>query len=128
MDAKSETRVFEMRTYDANPGKMKALQVRFRDHTTQLFAKHGMTIIGFWNPVDPKEAEEKLIYILAYPSREAAEKSWDAFRVDPVWQEAKAASEKGREPGEERGFGLPQSHGLLTHQVNSVQFSVFSNC
>ncbi len=53
-----------------------------------------MTIIGFWNPVDPNEAEEKLIYILAYPSREAAKKSWDAFRVDPVWQEAKAASEK----------------------------------
>ena len=31
-----ETRVFEMRTYYAHPGKMKALHARFRDHTCNL--------------------------------------------------------------------------------------------
>src|SRR5579863_4105421 len=74
-EKKVETRVFEMRTYYAEPGKMKALHARFRDHTNALFKKHGMDIIGFWVPIDPKEAEEKLVYILAYPSKEAAEKS-----------------------------------------------------
>ena len=91
---KVETRVFEMRTYYAEPGKMKALHSRFRDHTNKLFEKHGMTLIGYWVPTDPKEAEEKMIYILAYPSKEAAEKSWKAFRADPVWNAAREASEK----------------------------------
>src|SRR4051812_41352803 len=80
--------VFEMRTYYANPGKMKALHARFRDHTNALFKQHGMEIIGFWVPTDPKEAEVKLIYILAYPSKDAADKSWKAFRDDPAWQKA----------------------------------------
>jgi hypothetical protein len=91
---KVDTRVFEMRTYYAEPGKMKALHARFRDHTNKLFAKHGMTIIGFWVPTDPKQAEEKLVYILAFPSRQAAEASWKAFRDDPDWKAAREASEK----------------------------------
>ena len=40
---KVDTRVFEMRTYYANPGKMTALHARFRDYTNKLFVKHGMT-------------------------------------------------------------------------------------
>jgi hypothetical protein len=91
---KVDTRVFELRTYHAAPGKMKALHARFRDHTCRLFQKHGMTIIGFWSPRDPGEAEEKLIYILAYPSKEAADKSWKAFRADPEWKKVLAESEK----------------------------------
>ena len=91
---KVDTRVFEMRTYYAEPGKMMALHARFRDHTNKLFVKHGMTLIGYWVPVDAKEAEEKLVYILAYPSKEAAESSWKAFRADPDWKAAQAASEK----------------------------------
>jgi hypothetical protein len=91
---KVETRVFEMRTYYAHPGKMDALHERFRKHTTKLFEKHGMTLIGYWSPIDPKQAEEKMIYILAYPSKQAATKSWDDFKNDPDWKAAKAASEK----------------------------------
>src|SRR4051794_23700587 len=83
-----------MRTYYANPGKMSALHARFRDHTCKLFEKHGMTIIGFWSPIDGKEADEKMVYILAYPSKEAADKSWAAFRNDPDWKAAREASEK----------------------------------
>src|SRR3954452_23899264 len=90
---KKDTRVFEMRIYTAAPGKMKALHARFRDHTNKLFEKHGMTLIGFWSPTDEKEADKKLYYILAYPSKEAGEKSWKAFREDPAWLEAKKKSE-----------------------------------
>jgi hypothetical protein len=91
---KVDTRVFELRTYYAAPGKMKALHARFRDHTNGLFKKHGMTVIGFWGPLDPKEAEVKLVYILAYPSKEAADASWKAFRADPAWLKVKADSER----------------------------------
>jgi hypothetical protein len=90
---KVDTRVFELRTYYAAPGKMKALHARFRDHTCGLFKKHGMTVVGFWSPADPREAEEKLIYILAYPSKEAADRSWKAFRADPEWKKVLAESE-----------------------------------
>jgi NIPSNAP len=93
-DKKVEQRVFELRTYYAAPGKMKALHARFRDHTNKLFEKHGMTIIGFWSPIESKEADEKLIYVLAFPSKEAADKSWKAFQSDPEWKKAKDESEK----------------------------------
>ena len=74
---------------------MKDLHARFRDHTCKLFEKHGMALIGFWSPTDPKKAEEVMVYILAYPSKDAADKAWKAFRADPDWLKAKAASEKG---------------------------------
>ena len=93
-EKKVDTRVFELRTYHAAPGKMEALHARFRDHTCKLFRKHGMTIVGFWSPTDPREAEEKLIYILAYPSKEAADQSWKAFHADPEWKKVVAESEK----------------------------------
>jgi len=91
---KVDTRVFELRTYHAAPGKMKALHARFRDHTCALFKKHGMTIIGFWSPVDPAQAEKTLVYLLAFPSKQAADASWKAFRDDPDWQKVRKESEK----------------------------------
>jgi hypothetical protein len=89
-----DSRFFEMRTYYAAPGKLEALHARFRDHTNKLFQKHGMTLIGYWVPTDKeKGADNTLVYILAYPSREAREKSWQAFVNDPEWKTARAASE-----------------------------------
>ena len=92
--AQTANRVFEMRTYTAAPGKFEALKTRFRDHTTRLFEKHGMTNIGYWIPADPPTSENTLVYILAYPSREAAKKSWAAFRADAEWQKVVAESQK----------------------------------
>ena len=66
---KVDQRVFEMRTYYAAPGKMKALHARFRDHTCRLFKKQGMEIIGFWSPIDPKQSEEVMVYLLAFLSK-----------------------------------------------------------
>ncbi|HKI38386.1 MAG TPA: NIPSNAP family protein [Gemmataceae bacterium] len=88
---KAETRYFEMRTYTAAEGKIDALNTRFREHTNKLFKKHGMDIIGFW--IDEKRPDV-LIYILAYPSKEARDKSWKAFVEDPDWKKAKEESEK----------------------------------
>jgi hypothetical protein len=88
-------RLFEMRTYTTPEGKVGALDARFRDHTIALFAKHGMTNLGYYHPVDAaKGAGKTLVYFLAHANREAATKSWADFRADPAWIEAKAASEK----------------------------------
>lgn len=91
--AQAKTRVFEMRTYTAAPGKFEALQKRFRDHTLRLFEKHGMTHVGYWIPADPPNNENTLVYILAHKDREAAKKSWADFRADPDWQKAQKESE-----------------------------------
>jgi hypothetical protein len=88
----NDTRVFEMRTYYAAPGKLDALNARFRDHTCKLFEKHGMTNIGYWMPIE--NADSKLVYVLAYPSREARETSWKEFGADPDWKKAQSESEK----------------------------------
>ncbi len=88
-------RVFEMRTYYTLEGRLPALNKRFREHTCDLFKKHGMELIGFWTPVEEKDGKsDKLVYILAYPSKEAAAKSWKAFGEDPEWKAAREASEK----------------------------------
>ena len=91
--ANAKERVFEIRTYTAEKGRLDALHARFRDHTTKLFEKHGMTNIGYWTPADEPRYKDTLIYILAHESREAAEKSWQAFRDDPDWQKVRDASE-----------------------------------
>ena len=88
----ADTRCYEMRIYYAAPGKLDALNSRFRDHTCKLFEKHGMVNIGYWLPLT--NTDNKLVYLLAYPSREAREKSWKAFGADPDWQSAYKASEK----------------------------------
>ncbi len=82
---------YEMRTYYATPGKLEDLQARFRNHTLKLFEKHGMKNIGYWVPTE--NPENKLIYILEYPSREAREKSWKSFGADPEWHKAAKESE-----------------------------------
>src|SRR5678815_4761718 len=62
-------RFFEMRTYYAAEGKIDNLNARFRDHTNKLFRKHGIEMIGYWQPVDEKNQKKPvLVYILAYPS------------------------------------------------------------
>ncbi len=86
-------RVFEIRTYTAEPGKLDAMHARFRDHVAPLFEKHGMTTVGYFAPTDEPLSKDTLIYILAFSSREAAQKSWDAFRQDPEWQRVKKETE-----------------------------------
>src|SRR5216684_357564 len=93
MTMTAENRVFEQRIYTTKEGKLDDLLKRFRDHATKLFEKHGMTNIGYWVPQDEPKSKNTLIYILAYPSREAAKKNWDAFRTDPEWKKVAAASE-----------------------------------
>ena len=88
-DAKKVGRIFEMRTYHCNDGKLDELQARFRNHTNKLFAKHGMEVVGYWVSIDEKDT---FFYILAFPDKEASNKSWKAFMSDPDWQKAYADS------------------------------------
>ncbi|HEX3565473.1 MAG TPA: NIPSNAP family protein [Acidimicrobiales bacterium] len=89
------SRVFELRTYHAVPGRLDALHARFRDHTVPLFDKHGIAVIGFWTPQDGQQPPgDTLVYLLAFSDRDAAEAAWSSFRADPAWTQAKVESEE----------------------------------
>jgi NIPSNAP len=79
-----DSRCFELRTYTVRPGAgdINLLHSRFRDHTNALFKKHGMTIVGFWQPV---AKPDQLVYLLAYKDGAARDAAWAAFAADPEW-------------------------------------------
>jgi NIPSNAP len=87
------SRLFELRTYEAMPGKLAALEARFRDITLGYFEKHGMEAIGFWRNTDSPDGIDRLVYLLAFPDRVSAEASWESFKADAEWQRAKTATE-----------------------------------
>jgi hypothetical protein len=85
--------VYELRVYHANEGKLDALVARFRDHTVEIFKRHGMISVAYWLPTDEPLKGRTLFYILQHPSREAAAANWKAFRDDPEWVKVSTASE-----------------------------------
>jgi hypothetical protein len=87
------SRVFELRIYHTFPGRLPALQARFRDHTIKIFNKHHITSIAYWTPEDTPQKDSTLIYIVAHESRDAAKKNWAEFGADPEWQQVSKASE-----------------------------------
>jgi len=89
----AQNRVFELRTYTCNEGKLEALKARFRDLTIEIFKRHGMESIGYWVPKDPERSKNTLIYVIAHSSREQADKNWAAFRADPEWQKVSTESD-----------------------------------
>lgn len=88
-----DDKIFELRTYYCAPGKVDAVNARFRDHTQKLFEKHGMVNVAYWFTEEEDGKQPKLVYLLAHSSVEAAKSSFDAFRTDPDWIKARDASE-----------------------------------
>jgi hypothetical protein len=94
------------------------LNARFRNHTTKLFEKHGMTNVGYWCPLEGQQgAGETLIYILAHKSVDAAKASFDAFRQDPDWLAARKASE------DKAGGPLTVKDGVKSVFLNASDYS-----
>jgi hypothetical protein len=90
--AEPDTKLYEMRTYTAAPGKLDGLNARFRDITIPLFEKHGMSNVGYFVPADNKE--NKLIYFLAHKDPTAKDASWKAFMGDDEMRKKFAETEK----------------------------------
>lgn len=88
--------LYELRTYTAAPGKLAALDARFRDHTITLFQRHGMTPIGFFHVATAagQAPDNRLIYVMGYKDRAARDAAWTAFANDPEWKQVYADSQK----------------------------------
>jgi hypothetical protein len=90
-NAQSPNHVYELRTYHAGPGKLEALEARFRDHTEAIFKRHNIKAIGYWIPQDNKD--NVFIYIVDHKSKEDATKNWAAFQADEEWKKVRTESE-----------------------------------
>ena len=85
--------LYELRIYNAVPGKLSELHARFRDHTNAIFARHGFKPVGYWtNLIGP--SNQQLIYILEWKDLAHLERTWDAFKADPEWIAVKSETEK----------------------------------
>jgi hypothetical protein len=101
----ASAKVYELRIYHAVPGKLDSLVARFRDHTDQLFKKHGIKSVAYWLALDEPGKSSTFFYMLEHPSREEAVANWKAFQDDPEWKAVKAKSEE---------------NGLLVEKIDST--------
>ena len=86
------SRVFELNIYHAVPGKVPALEERFRSASKPI-AQHNLDVVGYWVPGDdPASANDPawantFVYLVAHRSWDEANKNWEAFHADPAFQE-----------------------------------------
>jgi hypothetical protein len=115
--ASPTTRLFELRTYHAQPNRIEDLHKRFRDHTLRIFKKHAMTSVLYWRPVDGQPAMvDKMIYLLAFPDQAARNKSWTEFSADPEWKKVSDDSQK-------TGPMLVSPGGVVSVQLTPTDYS-----
>ena len=108
-----DSRCFELRTYTVRaegPGSIDLLHDRFRQHTNRLFQKHGMTIVGFWQPLNAG-MERTLIYLLAYKDAAARDAAWAGFRGDSEWKEVVSKMQVGTQV--ESVFLVSTDYGMM---------------
>ncbi|MCE7992885.1 MAG: NIPSNAP family protein [Roseivirga sp.] len=88
-------RIFSMRTYYTNEGKLDNLHTRFRDHTMEIFNNNGMQNVAYFNLDAGQEgAENTLVYFITFPDTAARTQMWDSFSKDENWKEVYANSIK----------------------------------
>ncbi len=84
--------LYELRTYEALPGRFGALHKRFAELTTRLFQRHGLEMVGFWT-YNIGGPSNQLVYMLRFEDMADRERKWAAFLGDKEWQEGRRASE-----------------------------------
>ena len=81
--------IYEMRRYDAVPGKMASLNELMQDLAVPVFKRLGMTVVACFTP-EVGDDENTLIYILGYADMGERQRLWDKFWVDPEWVEGRS--------------------------------------
>src|SRR3954466_12045324 len=90
---------YELRIYKAQPGKRDYLAARFANRTAAIYARHGITNVGYWIPqkTDPElgiDAADTFIYIRGYPSKAERDKRLTAAHDDPEFAEVVLKQER----------------------------------
>ena len=90
---------FELRVYTAQPGKRDALASRFASRTAAIYARHGITNVGYFIPQQSDadlgiSAENTFIYVRGYPSKGERDKRLKAAHDDPEFREVVTKQEQ----------------------------------
>lgn len=85
--------IYEMRVYEAVPGRLPDIIKRFDTKTLKIWEKHGIRQAGFFTTV-VGEHSQHLTYFLAWESLAEREQKWGAFAADPEWLAARNETEK----------------------------------
>jgi hypothetical protein len=85
--------IFQLRTYHLLPGKLEAIQTRFRDHTQALFEKQGLSNYPYWITVEKDGTQAKLVYFIGHQSKDEFKAAFAGFVADPEWIKVRDASE-----------------------------------
>ena len=93
---------YELRVYTAKPGKRDALAARFASRTAAIYARHGITNVGYWIPQDSDaelgiSAANTFIYMRGYPSREERDQRLKAAHDDPEFGQVVTVQERNPE-------------------------------
>jgi hypothetical protein len=111
----------ELRVYTAQPGKRDALAARFANKTAAIYARHGITNVGYWIPQQSDSelgisAENTFIYMRGYPSKEERDKRLTAAHDDPEFKEVVTKQEQN-----------PQTKLIVkTHNIDMVPNGTFT--
>ncbi len=85
--------MFEERIYHGTSTRNHAkINARFAEHTTRIFPKHGIKVVGYWN-VEVGTSQPALYYLVRYDALGDRDALWGNFRNDPEWQAVVAQTE-----------------------------------
>jgi hypothetical protein len=87
-------RLFELRIYHSVPDKLPLMESRFRETTSKILARHHLNVVGYW--VTENASDNSFVFLFAHESREEAKRNWEAFRLDPDFQEIVKAEQAER--------------------------------
>jgi hypothetical protein len=71
--------------------------MRFENHTTKLFEKHGFNNVGYWTTLKKdslsfadkfifqNNGKDALVYIVSFKDMDTRNESWKSFINDPEW-------------------------------------------
>ena len=116
----STHRVFELRTYYTNEGKLTDLHKRFRDHTCRLLKQHGAELVGFWTPLDDKDGKGSQARVPArLPQPRGGQEDLGGVPERPRVAEGLRGKPQERRSGQEGRIRLPRADRLQRDEVIS---------
>ncbi len=83
--------LYELRSYYVVPGRMPDTLARFRDHTTKIFDRLGITNVGYW--IEAVGRNDRHTSLIACDDMVDRAEKWEKFVNDPEWLKAKAETE-----------------------------------
>ena len=85
--------IYELRIYNAMPGRLQDLSKRFETMTLKIWERHNIRPAGFWTVLVGPNSQQ-LYYLLERKDMAEREQKMSAFASDPEWIEKRPETEK----------------------------------